>query len=162
MEIPVWKGGGRQKNSHLGTPQNHKVFVTIRGLTYNNQQPNDGKNQHKITQHCQKNLKNKFILAFIIIIVFNAIVYEKWCESCGNHWLGHTPFLWPWMNECTKIEYINIHILGTSYCTPKILGYEANFCHLLHITTPTRTVALAAAITAAVSIFLRGYLLVVT
>ena len=32
--VPVWKGGGRQKNSHLGTPRNHKVFVTIWGLTY--------------------------------------------------------------------------------------------------------------------------------
>ena len=34
MVIPVWKGGGRQKKLHLGIPHNHKVFVTIRGLTY--------------------------------------------------------------------------------------------------------------------------------
>ena len=34
MGIPVWKGGGRQKISHLGTPRNHKVFVPIWGLTY--------------------------------------------------------------------------------------------------------------------------------
>jgi len=27
--VPVWKGRGRQKNLHLGTPRNHKVFVTI-------------------------------------------------------------------------------------------------------------------------------------
>ena len=32
--VPVWKGGGRQKNLHLGTPRNHKVFVPIWGLTY--------------------------------------------------------------------------------------------------------------------------------
>ena len=31
--VPVWKGGGRQKISHLGTPRNHKVFVPIWGLT---------------------------------------------------------------------------------------------------------------------------------
>ncbi len=34
MGIPAWKGGGRRKISHLGTPHNHKVFVTIWGLTY--------------------------------------------------------------------------------------------------------------------------------
>ena len=34
--VPVWKGGGRQKNLHLGTPRNHKVFVPIWGLTYEN------------------------------------------------------------------------------------------------------------------------------
>jgi hypothetical protein len=34
MVIPVWKGGGRQKKLHLGIPHNHKVFVTIQGLTY--------------------------------------------------------------------------------------------------------------------------------
>ena len=33
MVIPVWKGGGRWKISHLGTPHNRKVFVTIWGLT---------------------------------------------------------------------------------------------------------------------------------
>jgi hypothetical protein len=32
--VPVWKGGGRQKKLHFGTPRNHKVFVTIWGLTY--------------------------------------------------------------------------------------------------------------------------------
>jgi hypothetical protein len=32
--VPVWKGGGRQNISHLETPRNHKVFVTIWGLTY--------------------------------------------------------------------------------------------------------------------------------
>ena len=32
--VPVWKGGGRRNISHLGTPRNHKVFVTIWGLTY--------------------------------------------------------------------------------------------------------------------------------
>jgi len=31
--VPVWKGGGRRNISHLGTPRNHKVFVTIWGLT---------------------------------------------------------------------------------------------------------------------------------
>ena len=31
--VPIWKGGGRLKISHLGTPRNHKVFVTIWGLT---------------------------------------------------------------------------------------------------------------------------------
>jgi len=34
MGIPIWKGGGRQKKSHLETPHNHKVFVTIQGLTF--------------------------------------------------------------------------------------------------------------------------------
>jgi hypothetical protein len=29
--VPVWKG---RKKSHLGTPRNHKVFVTIWGLTH--------------------------------------------------------------------------------------------------------------------------------
>ena len=32
--VPIWKGGGRLKFSHLGTPRNHEVFVTIWGLTY--------------------------------------------------------------------------------------------------------------------------------
>ena len=27
--VPVWKGGGRRFFLHLGTPRNHKVFVTI-------------------------------------------------------------------------------------------------------------------------------------
>jgi len=31
--FPYGEGGGRQKKSHLRTPHNHKVFVTIRGLT---------------------------------------------------------------------------------------------------------------------------------
>jgi hypothetical protein len=31
--VPVWNGGGRRKISHVGTPRNHKVFVTIWGLT---------------------------------------------------------------------------------------------------------------------------------
>ncbi len=34
--VPVWKGEGRQKISHLGTPRNHKVFFTIWGLTAEN------------------------------------------------------------------------------------------------------------------------------
>ena len=32
--LPIWKWGGRQNNSHLGTPHFHMVFVTIWGLTY--------------------------------------------------------------------------------------------------------------------------------
>ncbi len=32
--VPIWLWGGRQKKLHLGTPHNHKVFVTIWGLTY--------------------------------------------------------------------------------------------------------------------------------
>ena len=32
--VPIWKGGGRQKNTHLGTPRNHEVFVTIWGLIF--------------------------------------------------------------------------------------------------------------------------------
>ena len=32
--VPAWKGGGRRKILHLGTPRNHKVFVPIWGLTY--------------------------------------------------------------------------------------------------------------------------------
>jgi hypothetical protein len=32
MGIPIWKWGGRQKSSHLGTPRFHTVFVTIYGL----------------------------------------------------------------------------------------------------------------------------------
>ncbi len=31
--VPIWKGAGRRKNLHLGTPRNHKVVVTIWGLT---------------------------------------------------------------------------------------------------------------------------------